>query len=107
MKAQPLTVGGVEDHVHLLVGMKTTHRPCDVVRELKKSATDWVHTEIGYRPFQWQEGYAIFSVSPDARDQVLKYIQNQAEHHRKLSFRDELKEMLDRAGLDYDPTYLD
>ncbi|WP_146525644.1 IS200/IS605 family transposase [Novipirellula artificiosorum] len=106
MDVKPLDIGGVEDHVHLLMGMKPTHRISDVVRELKKSATEWVHHEIDFAPFGWQDGYAIFSLSPDACPTVSRYIRHQKEHHQKRSFREELIKMLDRAGIQYDPTYL-
>ena len=107
LDVRPLAIGGVADHVHLLIGTKTTHRLCDVVRELKKSATEWVHAEIEFEPFQWQKGYAVFSLSPGSRGSVSNYIRNQAKHHQKKSYREELVEMLDRAGLQYDPKYLD
>src|SRR2546423_6952347 len=83
-------VGGVADHVHLLIGLKATHCLSDVLRELKKASSIWVHQEIGDRSFSWQEGYAGFTVSATARDWVLRYIANQEEHHQKLSFREEL-----------------
>ena len=59
----PQGIGGIEDHVHLLVGLKTTHRISDFMRELKKSASQWVHSTVGMPEFKWQEGYGIFSVS--------------------------------------------
>ena len=103
----PEGVGGVADHVHLLVGLKATHCLADVMRELKKASSSWVHEEIGLRSFGWQEGYAAFTVSATARDGVRSYIANQEEHHRVKSFREELIEMLTKAGIDYDPQYLD
>src|SRR5262245_1072781 len=85
-------IGGVQDHVHLLVGLKATHRLSDFMRELKKASSAWVHEEIGERRFIWQEGYAAFTVSATARDGVIKYIATQPEHHRQKSFREELIE---------------
>ena len=58
-----LQVGGIEDHVHLLVGLKATHCLSDVMRELKRASSLWVHSEIGEKRFAWQEGYAALSVS--------------------------------------------
>src|SRR5580765_9110296 len=72
-------VGGVADHVHLLVGLKATHCLADVMRELKKASSAWVHEQIGLRTFAWQEGYAAFTVSATARQAVQKYIGNQEE----------------------------
>jgi REP element-mobilizing transposase RayT len=100
-------IGGVADHVHLLVGLKATHCLADVLRELKKASSVWVHDEIGVPDFAWQEGYAAFTVSATARTAVQSYIANQEEHHRVKSFREELVDMLQKAGVAYDPKYLD
>ena len=99
-------VGGVDDHVHLLVGLKATHCLADVLRELKKASSVWVHEQMGSPAFAWQEGYAAFTVSPTARDAVKSYIAHQEEHHRAKSFREELIEMLKRAGIEFDSKYL-
>ena len=100
-------VGGVSDHVHLLVGLRATHRLADVMRELKKASSVWIHEEIGVKEFAWQDGYSAFSVSATARDAVKKYIAHQEEHHRVKSFREELIELLDKAGIQFDPKYFD
>ena len=100
-------VGGTEDHVHLLVGLKTTHCLADFMRELKRSSSVWVHSEIGLTTFAWQEGYGAFTVSPTSRESVKGYIANQEEHHRKISFRDELAEILRQAGIAFDEKWLD
>jgi REP element-mobilizing transposase RayT len=100
-------VGGVADHVHLLVGLKATHCLADFMRELKKASSVWVHEEIGQREFSWQEGYGAFTVSPTTRTQVQKYIANQAEHRRAKSFREELAEFLKAAGVKYEDRFLD
>lgn len=100
-------IGGVADHVHILVSLKATHRLADFVRELKKASTKWVRTEIGERQFAWQEGYSAFTVSATSRDAVKRYIAGQAEHHREKPFREELQELLAKAKVEYDPNYLD
>lgn len=105
--AYPEGVGGIEDHVHLLVGLTANHRLADFMRELKKTTSAWVHDELGVEEFAWQEGYAAFSVSPTARSDVREYVARQAEHHARKSFRAELTELLERAGVEYDPRYLD
>ena len=69
------------------------------MRELKKGSSSWVHDEIGFTPFAWQEGFGAFTVSPTACDGVKAYIGNQEEHHRKKSFREELVEFLVQAGV--------
>lgn len=103
----PEGIGGTIDHVHLLAGLKTTHCVADVLRELKKASCVWVHEEIGLRSFAWQEGYAAFTVSATSRRAVRKYVANQEEHHRVRPFREELIEMLEKAGVEYDAKYLD
>jgi putative transposase len=102
----PQGIGGVEDHVHLLVGLKPTHRLSDFMRELKKASSAWVVDTVR-RSFQWQEGYAAFTVTPSTRAAVQEYIANQEEHHRHISFREELIEALRKSGLEYDERYLD
>ena len=103
----PQEGGGVADHVHLLVGLKATHCLADVMRELKKASSAWVHDELGILGFAWQEGYAAFTVSATAREAVRSYIARQEEHHRVRSFREEVVEMLEKAGITYDPKFLD
>lgn len=102
----PQGIGGIEDHVHLLVGLRPTHCISDFMRELKKSSSNWVHETIDCKKFQWQEGYGIFSVSPTAREQVKAYIANQREHHRAKTYLDEYIEFPNKAGVDYAPRYL-
>ena len=87
--AVPLAVGGVADHVHVLIGIKATHAVSDLVREAKKASTEWVRGEIGLRSFQWQEGYAALSVGEIGA--VAAYIENQEAHHRRRSSADELR----------------
>ena len=100
-------VGGVADHVHVLAELRAAHMLADFMRELKKASSIWVHQEMHQREFAWQEGYAAFTVAGSSVSAGRTYIQNQEEHHRKRSFREELEEMLRRAGVVYDPKYLD
>ena len=107
MGGMPHGVGGVADHVHLFVGLKSTHCLADFMRDLKKDATNWVKDTLGKPDFAWQEGYAAFTVSPTAKDSVLAYVLNQEQHHRHKTFREELIELLEKAGIQYDTKYLD
>ena len=95
MNGVPEIVGGVEDHVHVLASLRPVHRIADVLRK-----------ENFDRRFTWQEGYAAFTVSPTATDSVRRYIATQEAHHRKLSFVDELRELLNAAGIEFDEKYL-
>jgi putative transposase len=99
------TVGGVEDHVHVLASLRPIHCLADLMRDLKKDSTNWVKENIERR-FTWQEGYAAFTVSPSAVEAVCQYISNQETHHAKRSFVDELKDLLGKAGIAYDEKYL-
>jgi hypothetical protein len=100
------SVGGVSDHVHLLIGLRATHRLADALRELKAVSSGWVHNEIGLRSFAWQEGYGAFTVSASQREAVCHYIEQQAEHHRTRTFREEYLELLRRSGVEFDERYL-
>jgi putative transposase len=102
----PQGIGGVADHVHLLVGLKPTHCLADFMRDLKKASSAWVTASL-QKHFQWQEGYAAFTVSPSARTAVQEYIADQEEHHRHHAFREELIKFLQDSGIEYDERYLD
>ncbi len=100
------SVGGVADHVHLLVGLRATHRLADVLRELKAVSSGWVHNEIGVRGFAWQEGYGAFTVSASQRETIRRYIERQEGHHRTRTFREEYLELLRRSGVEFDMRYV-
>ncbi len=101
----PESVGGIADHVHLLVGLRATHCLSDFIRELKKASSIWA-AEHHERQFGWQDGYSAFTVSATHLDAFRKYIANQEAHHRKLGYVDELKQLLDRNGVKCDPKFL-
>lgn len=102
----PLAIGGVADHVHLLMRYQPRIGVSDPVRTIKSNATGWVHETRPLETFQWQIGYAEFSVSESNREQVVAYIQQQESHHRVKTFQEELVELLQRHGVSYDPRYL-
>ena len=102
----PEAVGGTADHVHLLAGLRATHRVADVLREVKGPSSAWAHEEIGARNFSWQSGYGGFTVSPSLLETVKQYILRQEEHHRRRSFEEEYTELLRLCGVEYDERYL-
>ena len=106
LDALPQGIGGVADHVHLLVSLKPTHCLSDFMRELKKSSSAWIR-QSHFPAFHWQEGYAAFTVSASARDSVKQYIANQEEHHRVKSFREELIGFFKKSGVEFEEQYLD
>ena len=102
----PEIVGGVEDHVHILLGLRRVESLSDVMRRAKSVSSRWVHEEIGARNFSWQEGYGAFTVGASQRETVRRYIAGQEEHHRKRTFKEEYLDFLQRSGIEYDPRYL-
>jgi REP element-mobilizing transposase RayT len=103
----PILVGGVEDHVHLLVRLGRTIAQAEWVKEVKRVSNLWL-TGRGreYADFEWQRGYADFSVSQSNLGPVKEYIANQEAHHRKTSFQDELRALLRRHELEWDEEYV-
>jgi REP element-mobilizing transposase RayT len=103
-----LIIGGVEDHVHTLFSLSKNYALKKIVEEVKKSSSKWMKTNqgTGNEHFQWQAGYAGFSVSQSNVEDVRKYIANQEEHHRKMSFQDELRALFDRHGIEFDERYV-
>ncbi len=99
-------VGGVDDHVHLLVGLRATHCLADVMRELKSDSSRWAHEELRLINFAWQEGYGAFTVSAPDLERVRGYVLRQEEHHREKGFQEEYVEMLKRGLVEYDDRYL-
>jgi len=104
---QSLGVGGTDDHVHLLAELLATHCLADFMRELKKSSSSWVRGEIGLATFAWQKGYAALTVSASVVPKVQGYIKGQEEHHRKISFRDEVLTLLLSSGVEVDERFFD
>src|SRR5438034_8491181 len=102
-----VSIGGVADHVHLLVGLRATHCLADVLRELKSVSSGWMHDEIGLHAFTWQEGYGAFTVSASQCNAVRRYIEQQEEHHRTRTFREEYLELLRRSGVEFDERTFD
>ena len=92
-----IIIGGVEDHVHALFSLSKNHAMKKIVEEVKKGSSKWMKTDGPKdKRFYWQNGYAAFSVSRSNVPQVKKYIRNQEEHHRMITFQDELRALFDR-----------
>jgi hypothetical protein len=102
----PVAIGGTADHVHLLLGLRATHRLADVVREVKVASSKWIHETVASHGFGWQDGYGAFTVSPGHVDEVRRYIAVQEEHHRKITFQEEYVSILRQHGVEYDERYL-
>ncbi len=102
-----LRVGGVEDHVHLFFALSRTKTIAEVVEQVKVGSSKWIKTKgPEFRDFHWQGGYGAFSVSQLDADKVIAYIAHQKEHHHGVSFQDEYRSMLNRAGIPFDERYV-
>jgi REP element-mobilizing transposase RayT len=104
-KSDFIAEGGMADHIHLLVDLGRESSIATVLREIKSKSSAWLRKKTGAE-FSWQGGYGYFSVSPAHFDNVIRYIHNQEEHHRKKTFQEEFEEILRAAGVHYEPKYL-
>ncbi|MGH9971654.1 MAG: IS200/IS605 family transposase [Pyrinomonadaceae bacterium] len=102
-----LGINGTEDHVHVLAKLRPDRALSDVLRDLKSNASGWMHNVFpGLADFWWQRGYGAFTVSQSNVEEVRRYIAQQKEHHKKVSFRDEFILFLKVNGIEYDERYL-
>jgi len=107
LQCPPLIVGGVEDHVHLLCRFGRTLTQAEWVKELKRVSNIWLKEQgRDLSGFEWQSGYADFSVSQSNLEQVKQYIADQGDHHSKLSFEHELRAFLIKHQVEFDERYL-
>jgi REP element-mobilizing transposase RayT len=105
MKA--LGIGGVADHVHLLVSLPSNLSIAKAIQLIKGGSSSWVHTTFPEaKDFAWQTGYGAFSVSVSRLADTLAYIENQEEHHRTKSFQEEYLAFLNKHGVAYDEKYV-
>ena len=102
MNAIPESIGGVADHVHILAGLRATHRLSDILHDVKKSSSAWVHGELKHSKFAWQAGYAALTVSPSQIESVKNYVEQQEQHHRHRTFQEEYLDLLLKAGIEFD-----
>ena len=107
-KAQRVyAIGGVEDHIHILVSLKPDMSISELVRDIKACSSKWVN-ERGFaqEKFQWQGGFGAFSYQGDALENLIRYINNQEQHHLKTKFKDEYIELMQQYNIDYNEKYL-
>jgi REP element-mobilizing transposase RayT len=102
-----LEIGGMPDHVHLLLSMPSTISIAKALQLIKGGSSKWVHdTFPEHWAFGWQVKYGAFSVSVSSLDKTIEYIKNQEEHHRRMTFQQEFLALLKRHRVAYDPRYL-
>jgi REP element-mobilizing transposase RayT len=104
---EPIVIGGVEDHVHILCNLARTVTIAGLVEEVKKTPSKWMKEQgPSYHDFFWQGGYGAFSVSESNVERVRAYVATQEEHHRKVSFQDEFRALCRKHGVEIDERYV-
>lgn len=102
-----LAINNTPDHMHFFVGLNPNQSISDMMRLVKGESSEWINlNQFTKSKFFWQEGYGAFSHSKSQIDSVVKYIHNQQEHHKKFSFIDEYKKMLNDFGIEFDERYI-
>lgn len=106
-KGRLFRINGVDDHIHILTSLHPTKPLSDLVKDIKTGTSKWMK-EIGNFPHfdHWQDGYAAFTHSNREKPRLVDYIRNQERHHQRLTFDDELRRMLNDAGISFDPQFL-
>jgi REP element-mobilizing transposase RayT len=106
-KMTALEIGGVADHVHILLSLPATIPISKAMQLIKGGSSKWIHETFPDQwQFAWQEEYGAFSVSVSQLDKIIAYIRRQPEHHRKLTFQEEFLMLLKKHGVEYDERYL-
>ncbi len=106
-KQKLLAINNMPDHLHLLVGFGTTMSMSDFMEEVKSISSGFINDSGWIRgKFEWQRGYGVFSYSRSQIDRVIKYIMNQQEHHKRLTFKEEYLEFLKKFDIEFDERYL-
>jgi REP element-mobilizing transposase RayT len=99
--------GGVDDHIHLLLSIAMTMAISKAMQLIKGGSSKWIHDAFPeYHSFEWQEGYGAFSISISEKSRTVRYIDNQAEHHKKVNFKTEFISFLDVHEIEYDLKYV-
>ena len=102
-----LQINGMPDHIHILVSLKPDKSISDLVRDIKSNSSKFINEKKWFTDkFHWQKGFGAFSYSRSQIDDVVHYIKNQKEHHKKISFKEEYKKLLDLYGIEYDERYI-
>ena len=98
-----LAIGGTADHVHILIGMRPSQSLSDLMKDVKGCSSKWINeNRLANGWFSWQEGYGAFSYAKDDLPNVIRYIENQAEHHKQKDMVDEYKGLLEEFNVEYD-----
>lgn len=106
-KHKLICINGMPDHIHILIGINPEQAISELVKEIKRSSTVWINeTKSPKFKFEWQSGYGAFSYSKSQLTNVIDYINNQEEHHKKRTFREEYIEFLEKFEVEFNPAYI-
>ena len=107
LKSPSLTIGGTDDHVHILFSLGRTIEVADLVQEVKTESSKWIKTKgQEFQNFHWQRGYGAFSIGQSEVAALKRYIAGQRIHHQRVTFQDEYRKFLKSYGIDYDERYV-
>jgi putative transposase len=102
-----LAINGMPDHIHIFIGMRPTQSIADLMQQVKGDSSIWINqNKLTLGKFSWQEGYSAFSYSASHVSRMINYVKNQEIHHKKISFLEEYKELLNKFGIEYDEKYI-
>jgi REP element-mobilizing transposase RayT len=100
-------LNGVEDHIHILVGLRPNMTISNIVKDIKVNSTNWIREKRYFPKFDsWQVGYGAFTVSEYEKEGLIEYIKNQEEHHKKETFEEEFRRLLEEHGIEFEEKYL-
>ena len=100
-------IGGVEDHIHIITHIHPAVAVAYLIKDIKIASSNYIKTENIFPEFNgWQEGYGAFTYSISAKDNLIEYVKNQKDHHRKVSFKDEYLKLLKENAIEFDEKYL-
>jgi putative transposase len=106
-KQKVYAIGGMADHIHILLSIKPNITLSDIVRDIKANSSKWINDKGFVKDkFQWQEGFGAFSYAQSQVDNVIAYINNQEQHHQKKTFKDEYLDLLHKFSIDFDEKYV-
>ena len=107
LKSPSLAIDGASDHVHILFSLARVITIADLVEEVKTSSSKWIKTKgREFRNFHWQRGYGAFSIGQSNVAALKRYIRNQKQHHRNVTFQDEYRKFLEAYGIEHDEKYV-
>ena len=107
LECYPVKIGGHTDHIHILCLLSKKIALVKFLQELKTNSSKWIKTKHPiFSNFHWQDGYDAFSVNPTQTDAVTKYIKDQSEHHKTVTFQDEYRAFLKKYNIEYDERYV-